>query len=171
MRAYFGLMKIQNRLFALTALLGASTLALTGCVIPFGGGDNDQTDDNQTETQVEDNQTDDGQTDDGQTDDNQSDDAGDVDLAGTDWAGTINGDNVEIHLNVDGTVDFPVYEGFDGGLDEEGDTWSVNGDEVVFSLLFQDSAGNPTTIDFTGPLDANSLELSGQGMDISLTRA
>ncbi|WP_293695339.1 hypothetical protein [uncultured Agrococcus sp.] len=157
-------MKIRNRFLALAALLGASTLALSGCVIPFGG-DDDQPNDDQNTTQNDDSQNDDSQSDDSQDD---GPDASSFDLADTEWSGTIDGSDVELLFNSDGTIDFIDYGG-QGSIDHPNDTWSVNGTEVTMSLAFEDGSGNETIIDLTGELNPESLELSGGGMSASLT--
>lgn len=155
-------MKIRNRFLALAALLGASSLALTGCVIPFGGGD-DQTDETQTDTQVDETQTEDTQTEDTQTDD------ADFDVTGTEWEGDIGGDAVELLLNADGTVDFIYFEGI-GELDHPDDTWSVSGNQLTLSLVYGDDA-NPEIIDFTGDINPDTIRLSSNvGMSATLNR-
>lgn len=163
----FVTMTIRNRLLALTALLGASSLALTGCVIPVGGGNNGTDATDITETDRTDNGGDDG--------DNGGDVDTDVDLAGTMWTGTVNepGDAVpvELELNADGTVDFIDFGG-GGAIDHSGDTWSVSGDTVTMSLVYENSSGEHT-IDLTGDLNADRLELSEGGiggMSVELDR-
>lgn len=151
-------MKTSNRLLALTSLLGVSALGLTGCVIPFGGGEEPTpppTDTTETDTT----ETDTTETDTTETDTTETD-AVDVDLAGTDWTGTIDGDDVEVHFNEDGTLDFESW-GDLGALDSERDTWEQSGGEVTISLAYEDDEGSVIQAELSGPASADSLSLSG----------
>ena len=161
-------MTIRNRFLALAALLGASSLALTGCVLPVGGGNGtSETGNGTSETDNGGTETENGGSDGGDVD---------VDLANTEWTGEVKDSNgtspVELLLNSDGTVDFIDFGG-GGSIDHPGDTWSVDGDTVTISLVYE-NAGGEYNVDMTGDLNADRLELSEGGlggMSITLDRA
>lgn len=149
-------MKTSNRLLALTSLLGVSALGLTGCVIPFGGGDDDNP---PTPPTTDTTETDTTETDTTETDTTETE-AVEVELGGTDWTGTIDGDDVELTFNEDGTIDFDSW-GDLGALDSDRDTWEVTDGELTISLAYEDDEGNVIQADLSGPTAEDSMSLSG----------
>ena len=151
-------MKTSNRLLALTSLLGVSALGLTGCVIPFGGGNETPPPPPSTDTT----ETDTTETDTTETDttETETDAPVDVDLADTDWTGTIDGEPVELNFNSDGTIDFDSW-GDLGELDSEKDTWEVVDGELTISLAYEDEDKSVIQAEMSGPVAEDSLSLSG----------
>lgn len=142
-------MKTSNRLLAFTSLLGVSALGLTGCVLPFGGGDEPPappTETGTTETEPTETET---------------DAPVDVDLDDTAWTGTIDGEDVELTFNADGTVDFDSW-GELGELDSDKDTWEVTDGELTISLAYEDNEDKSLIqAEMSGPVAEDSLSLSG----------
>lgn len=142
-------MKTSNRLLAFTSLLGVSALGLTGCVLPFGGGDEPPappTETGTTETEPTETET---------------DAPVDVDLGDTAWTGTIDGEDVELTFNADGTVDFDSW-GELGELDSDKDTWEVTDGELTISLAYEDNEDKSLIqAEMSGPVAEDSLSLSG----------
>lgn len=142
-------MKTSNRLLAFTSLLGVSALGLTGCVLPFGGGDEPPappTETGTTETEPTETET---------------DAPVDVDLGDTAWTGTIDGEDVELTFNADGTIDFDSW-GELGELDSDKDTWEVTDGELTISLAYEDNEDKSLIqAEMSGPVAEDSLSLSG----------
>lgn len=142
-------MKTSNRLLAFTSLLGVSALGLTGCVLPFGGGDEPPappTETGTTETEPTETET---------------DAPVDVDLDDTAWTGTIDGEDVELTFNADGTIDFDSW-GELGELDSDKDTWEVTDGELTISLAYEDNEDKSLIqAEMSGPVAEDSLSLSG----------
>lgn len=150
-------MKTSNRLLALVSLLGVSTLSLTGCVIPFGPKDSPTSPPTDIAEPTEDPTEE-------PTDDpteEPTDDVSDFDLEGTEWTGTIDGDDVILTFNGDGTIDFDEW-GDLGQLDSDRDTWEVTNGELTISLAYEDNeSGDPVQAELSGPVAEDTMRLSG----------
>lgn len=152
-------MKTSNRLLAFTSLLGVSALGLTGCVLPFGGGDEPPAPPTETgTTETEPTETDTTETEPTET---ETDAPVDVDLDDTAWTGTIDGEDVELTFNADGTIDFDSW-GELGELDSDKDTWEVTDGELTISLAYEDNEDKSLIqAEMSGPVAEDSLSLSG----------
>ena len=85
----------------------------------------------------------------------------DVDLGDTAWTGTIDGEDVELTFNADGTIDFDSW-GELGELDSDKDTWEVTDGELTISLAYEDNEDKSLIqAEMSGPVAEDSLSLSG----------
>ncbi|MGO1513809.1 MAG: hypothetical protein ACTJHM_04390, partial [Agrococcus casei] len=79
----------------------------------------------------------------------------------TAWTGTIDGEDVELTFNADGTVDFDSW-GELGELDSDKDTWEVTDGELTISLAYEDNEDKSLIqAEMSGPVAEDSLSLSG----------